>query len=257
MNFKEIKVEVDRLLTAGHSKYEVFNRMSGQGVTNDKLALIIALYADPRRVAANKIWINTLLTLILIQALLSFFVGLGQGINSHSDMVWLWGVEAVFFPLACWLSIYKNNPLGYNLYFLFLALSLKDGIDASKATQLSIFITVGVAVGIGYCVWFVKQKIFPDLVFTKARKVNNVYVFTDWNINKGPFSEGNTSQISSNKNAKIRKNVWVIAFLIFYILYLLLISSSFHAEFDRRWVFDLELSLHSTAIICIVFYILY
>jgi hypothetical protein len=54
MNFKEIKIEVDRLLLAGHRKDDVFNRMSNKGVTNDKLAFIIAQYADPRRIEANK-----------------------------------------------------------------------------------------------------------------------------------------------------------------------------------------------------------
>jgi hypothetical protein len=178
MNFKEIKIEVDRLLLAGHRKDDVFNRMSNKGVTNDKLAFIIAQYADPRRIEANKTWIKILLTLVFIQAVISFFVGLGQGVNSNSDVAWLWGVGGAFLPLACWLNIYKNIALGYSIYLVSLMLSLAGAKDIAKTAPSAALIAVGLIVGIGGYVWFVKRKVFPDIVLTKARKVNDVYVFT-------------------------------------------------------------------------------
>lgn len=254
MNFKEIKVEVDRLLSAGHSKYEVFNRMSGQGVTNDKLALIIAWYADSDRIAANKIWINILLALIFIQTVISFFVGLGQGINSHSDVVWLWGVGAVIIPLGCLLNIYKNHALGYSMYLSSLMLSLKGVIDIAKTAPSAALIAVGIIVGVGCYTWFVKRKIFPDLVLFKAKKVNDLYVFTDGHTDNGPFSAGNISQVQLSKNKK-RKNIWITLSLVFYVLSLAFIATSFSIKLDRRWVFDLEILLHCAAIICILFYI--
>jgi hypothetical protein len=257
MNFKEIKIEVDRLLLAGHRKDDVFNRMSNKGVTNDKLAFIIAQYADPRRIEANKTWIKILLTLVFIQAVISFFVGLGQGVNSNSDVAWLWGVGGAFLPLACWLNIYKNIALGYSIYLVTLMLSLKGTIDIAKTAPSAALIAAGLIVGIGGYTWFVKRRIFPDIVLTKPKKVNNIYIFTDWDTNKGPFSEGNNSQISLSNDSKLRFNIWVTLFLIIYILSLVFIYSSFSAQLDRRWVFDLEMGVHCTAIICIVFYIFY
>lgn len=257
MNFNEMKIEVDRLLLAGNSKYDVFNRMSGKGVENDKLALIIALYADPRRIVANKILIRILLTLIFIHAVFSFLVGLGQGISSHSEAAWLWGVAGAFLPLACWLNIYKNIALGYSIYSVILMLSLKGVIDIAKTAPIFALIAAGFIVGIGCYTWFVKRKIFPDIVLTKAKKVNNFYVFTDWQTYNEPFSKGNISKVSRNENSKIRKNIWIILSLILYVLSLGFIFSSFSAQLDRRWVFDSEIVLHCAAIICIVFYIFY
>ncbi|MDE2420139.1 MAG: hypothetical protein KGO49_03020 [Gammaproteobacteria bacterium] len=256
MNFKEMKVEVDRLLSAGHSKYDVFNRMSGKGVTDEKLAFIIALYADPRRVAVNRIWIKILLTVIVIQAVSSFFVGLGQGINSHSDVAWLWGVGGAFLPLACCFNIYKNQVVGYNIYFVTLMLCLKGAMDIAKTSPISALIAVGFILGIGGYTWFVKQRVFPDFVFTKVKKVNGFYTFTDWQTNKEPFSEENTSKIPSSENSRIRKSsIWVILSLIIYILSLAFILTSFSPQLDRHWVFDLEIAVHCAAIICILFYI--
>lgn len=258
MNFKEVKVEVDRLLMAGHSKYDVFNRMSGHGITNDKLALIIALYADPSRIAANKIWINILLTLIFIQTVISFFVGLGQGVNSHSDVVWLWGVGAVIIPLGCFFNIYKNHALGYSIYLSSLMLSLKGLIDIAKTEPSAALIGAGMIVCVSGYTWLVKLKIFPDLVLFKAKKVNGFYAFTDWQTNNGPFSEANSSIIVPNEYSRLRKgSIIIILFLIIYILSLTFDFFNFNTQPDRHLIFDVKTVLHCVAIICMISYIFY
>jgi hypothetical protein len=269
MNFKEIKIEVDRLLLAGHRKDDVFNRMSNKGVTNDKLAFIIAQYADPRRIEANKTWIKILLTLVFIQAVISFFVGLGQGVNSNSDVAWLWGVGGAFLPLACWLNIYKNIALGYSIYLVSLMLSLAGAKDIAKTAPSAALIAVGLIVGIGGYVWFVKRKVFPDIVLTKARKVNDVYVFTEWNTNRGPFSSepkivnepfspSYKSKVNTGQVINLRKpKKTVILYLILYVWLFGLSITDTAMQKDRQAILDLMCIAHAGAIICILFSIFY
>lgn len=260
MNFKETHVEANRLLSAGVKKKDVFSQLSGRGITNEKLALILAIYADPRRVQANKGLIRALVVIICIQAALGCLVG------ASSDIGWFWILGGALFHLAIASGIYRNQALAYSGYMLFFLSALHNIFDAFKAAPTSTHVGLALILALTSYAWYVKQRVFPDLAFFSAKKVNNTYVFTDWQANQGPFSSeplsvsgpfsvGNKSKVLVSRGSEKRKNVWVILSLILYILSLAFIFSSFSTQFDRRWVFDLELVLHCAAVICILFYI--
>jgi hypothetical protein len=178
MNAREVKTSVADLLGAGTAKSEVFALLSNQGVSDSKLAYLIAAYADPQRCAANRTHIRILVGIAVLQLVLStvsiYFIGLRASpavalcaavLNAAFSALFVWGF------LKNWVGVYNAS----------LVLPLVALPKAQDYSGVPISLTLGLALGLvlfAY-IWFVRRRLFPDFLILRPHKVNDAYVFTD------------------------------------------------------------------------------
>ena len=179
MNRKEAQAKVTELLSAGEKKQQVFAELSGNGVKDRVLAYLIASHVDPRRCAENKIHRRIVIAIAYIQLVLAVLAALYIAINMSVAVGLVVGAIGLLFGALFVWGFSKNRASVYSAFIL-LSLSqlprqLEGFMDNPVATA------VGLAIGIGIIayVWFVRQRLFPDLAFLGAKKVAGRYVFTD------------------------------------------------------------------------------
>ncbi|MNF65029.1 hypothetical protein D3C85_971890 [compost metagenome] len=177
MKTKEAKAKVKDLLSSGVPRSEVFAQLSGQGVKDRLLARLIASTADPYLCDIHDRKVNALITLMFIQAALALLVGFIIGSTIGPNARWVIGGLGALVPLLFVWGFYNHLAGAYNTYII---LSLGSaGRQVEGLISGSIIMFVGSVIGLGMFayVFYVRQKLFPDLAFFTPRKVKGRYVF--------------------------------------------------------------------------------
>lgn len=179
MNKKEIKNKVNELLASGVAKSDVFAQLSGQGIKDYRLAFYIASYASPRLHEEHAGKVNTLITLMFVQALLAFFMGVVIGAKIGPNAQWVVGAIAASIPLLFAWGFNKNFAGAYNAYILLSIAQLPKQFAGFSDNPIATSIGLSVGLGLLIFVWYVRQKIFPDFAFIAPKKIKGQYVFSE------------------------------------------------------------------------------
>lgn len=177
MNKAEIKSKVNELLSAGTTKAEVFAQLSGQGVKDSRLAYFIASYPDPVRCERHGRKVKMLITLMLIQAAITFLLGYGIGVEIGPRAGWVMGGLAALIPLLFSWGFYTNRVGAYNVYIFLSIIQLPKSFEGFTSTPVASSIGIGIGIALISYVWYVREKIFPGFGLMAPRKVRNEYVF--------------------------------------------------------------------------------
>lgn len=179
MTKKEARIKVTEMLSAGEMKQDVFDELSGRGVKDRILAYLIAAYPDPRRVMENNVHRRVVIGIAYFNLLLAVIATLFVVVKVSLGSGVLVGVFALSISgLFVW-GFTKNKA---RVYTAFLVMSFTQfprqfsGFAAHPGAS-ALGLVIGVAI-VAY-VWFVQQRLFPDLAFVSARKVGGQYLFTD------------------------------------------------------------------------------
>lgn len=177
MNAKEAQEKIITMLAGGSKKDDVFNQLIGQGVSDRKIAYMIASYADPALCKANKGLINGVLAVAWVQFGLGALIGLSMGLTRGLASGLFIASFISIFTLAFVWGFLKNKAWAYNATILLSIIQLSRQLSGyvESPIETSIFLAISVA-WIAY-VWYVRDKLFPDFTFTSPRKVNGKYVF--------------------------------------------------------------------------------
>ena len=178
MNKKETKAKIKDLLSSGVPRSEVFTQLSGQGVKDSLLAKLIASNADPYLCQIHDRKVNTVITLMFIQAAIALLVGFSIGSTIGPNARWVVGGLGALIPLLFAWGFYNHLAGAYNAYIILSVASSVRQFEGLLSGSIST--VVGSAIGIGMLVFicYVRQKIFPDLAFFTPRKVKGRYVFS-------------------------------------------------------------------------------
>jgi len=177
MNKKEIKSRIPALLAAGAEKSVVFAKLSGQGVTDAQLALLIASHPDPDRCTQHRGKVRVLIVIMLFQALIAFAAGFGASSGGPGVRLGI-AMLGASLPLLLAFGFHRSLVWAYNVYIMLGIVQLPQAIIdlASGPPARTMVFAVNLAV-LGY-VWYVRKRIFPDLIFFAPRKVKGEYVFS-------------------------------------------------------------------------------
>jgi hypothetical protein len=179
MNKKEALAQVTEMLSAGEKKQAVFSELSGKGVKDRVLAYFIASYADPQRCARNKIHRRIAIAITYIQLALAILAALYIATNMSVAVGLIVGAIGVLFGALFVWGFTKNKASMYTA-FIFLSLSqLPRQLQGFMDTPVASLVGLAIGVGIVAYVWFVRQRLFPDILVVGPRKVAGQYVFSD------------------------------------------------------------------------------
>jgi len=178
MDKKEIQAKVRQLLAAGAAKAEVFAQLSGEGAKDSQLAYSIASYADPIRCDEHARKVNTLVTIMFIQAMLAFLIGFAMGAQVGPNARWAFGALAALIPSFLAWGFYTHRVGAYNAYIVLTFIQIPNSIKGFASDPITTAISLAISIALLAFVWYVREKIFPDFSFFVPKKIKGEYVFS-------------------------------------------------------------------------------
>ncbi|MEK6348533.1 MAG: hypothetical protein V4764_13710 [Burkholderia sp.] len=193
MNRKEARAKIAQMLDGGSRKATVFDSLSGCGVTDKRLAWMIASHVDPQRAADNRFHARVLVGVTFLQLVFGLFavMGVWQRTSAVAGLILL---AAVLAWAGLFMYGFLVNRAG--TYTAFLALSvltwtrqLRGDTHGLQGGHGALVVHTGHA-GMALFGWllsfalfgyvlFVRRRLFPDLVWVGPRKQGGQYVFVD------------------------------------------------------------------------------
>jgi len=178
MNKNEVRAKVTEMLSAGEKKQDVFAGLSGKGVKDRVLAYLIASHVDLRRCVENRTYRRIAIAIAyyhVVVAIFSAYIVIDRLVTLG---LVLGAILLLFAALFVW-GFWKNKASVYNVYLILsltqLPLRFLEFLEYPAGASAGLAIDIGL---ITY-VWFVRQRLFPDLAFIGTRKVDGRYVFSD------------------------------------------------------------------------------
>ncbi|MFG6414228.1 hypothetical protein ACG02S_09985 [Roseateles sp. DC23W] len=178
MDKKEIQAEVTRRLAQENSKTSTFKALKGKGVRDAVLANMIASYAEPARVEAHTLAVKILVGISWLQLVLAVMVVLMLGVSFG----WLMALVLTAATGAfCYLFVwgFKNHKAGVYNAWLFLTVinfhrHFKDFAEAPTMNTILLLLNIGL---LGF-IFYLRSKLFPDMVLVGPMKVRGEYRFS-------------------------------------------------------------------------------
>lgn len=167
----EIRNQMTRLLDNGMEKEAVFDRLSGQGVSDRKLARWLASIPEPGQRERQSLNIGILTGFMALQtAILLLFVGAGAG-------MWMLAILFGLIPLAFAWGFRKPSAFAYGAYVALGFATLPRHVTGVVALDAGAIIAFILSMGLVLFVLYVQRAIFPGLFVLWPLKINGRYVF--------------------------------------------------------------------------------
>jgi hypothetical protein len=176
---KRLKADIDHRLTEGQPKAGIFQALSGQGLSDRRLAWLLASRPHPVLLQRHARLVNAMVciswlqfVLVLILCLwatrsLGLLAGLvASAVGCGIVYVFIWG----FRHHRAWV---------YTLSIVLGLLNLPEAIGSAWAKPVSGGLGLLMSLALLALTWHVRARLFPDLGVAGARKQNGAYRFTD------------------------------------------------------------------------------
>jgi hypothetical protein len=180
MKKKQIQEAVHTHLSQGRSKSEVFQLMSGQGVSDRVVAYLIAAHPAPDLVRRHARLIDAMMVISWLQMAVAVLMGVVLGIGMHAGWIALLLVTALlggFTYLFVW-GFTRNRAWAYNATIMLSIINLPKLLGELPHAPVANGIALALNVVLIAFAWYVRGKVFPDFVFMSPRKRQGSYVFS-------------------------------------------------------------------------------
>lgn len=178
MNKKEIKAEIQKLLSRGESKSRVFHQFSGQGLSDRVIANVIASHVSPELCAQHEKWIDAMIVISWLQlalgVLISFALAIDLGLTGALIIA---GLIAGFCYLFVW-GFTHSKAWAYNATILLSIVNLPKSLEDFGSSPTSSLVGLTLGAGLIAFTWYVRGKLFPDFAFIAPKKVKGRFVFS-------------------------------------------------------------------------------
>lgn len=181
MNKKQIRSAIDERLAQGHPKTAIFQALSGQGLSDRRLADLMATRPHPVLLQRHAGLIRAQVGIAWAQLVLVLLVCLWAGLKT-GGVAGLIGALLVlalvggFMYLFVW-GFQRNRAWAYTaslvLGIINLPKVLMDLPQAPAAGAVGLLVALGL---LGFT-WHVRSKLFPDLTAFGPRKLDGEYRF--------------------------------------------------------------------------------
>lgn len=178
MNKKEIKAEIQKLLSSGESKSRVFHQFSGKGLSDRVIANLIASHASPELCDRHEKLIDAMIVVSWLQLALGVLLAIALAINlGLTAGIIIAGLIAGFCYLFVW-GFTHNKAWAYNATILLSIVNLPKSLDDFSSSPISSIAALVVGTGLVAFTWYVRGKLFPDFAFISPKKVKGKFVFS-------------------------------------------------------------------------------
>jgi len=181
MNKKQIRSAIDERLAQGHPKTAIFQALSGQGLSDWRLADLMATRPHPvllqRHAGLIKAQVGIAWAQLAMVLLFCLWAGLKTGgVGGFIGALLVLALVGGFMYLFVW-GFQRNRAWAYTaslvLGIMNLPKTLMDLPDAPTAGSIGLLVALGL---LGFT-WHVRSKLFPDLTAFGPRKLDGEYRF--------------------------------------------------------------------------------
>lgn len=181
MNKKQIRSAIDERLAQGHPKTAIFQALSGQGLSDRRLADLMATRPHPvllqRHAGLIKAQVGIAWAQLVLVLLFCLWAGLKTGgVGGLIVTLFILALMGGFMYLFVW-GFQRNRAWAYTaslvLGIMNLPKTLMDLPDAPTAGSIGLLVALGL---LGFT-WHVRSKLFPDLTAFGPRKLDGEYRF--------------------------------------------------------------------------------
>ena len=181
MNKKQIRSAIDERLAQGHPKTAIFQALSGQGLSDWRLADLMATRPHPvllqRHAGLIKAQVGIAWAQLVLVLLFCLWAGLKTGgVGGLIVTLFILVLMGGFMYLFVW-GFQRNRAWAYTaslvLGIMNLPKTLMDLPDAPTAGSIGLLVALGL---LGFT-WHVRSKLFPDLTAFGPRKLDGEYRF--------------------------------------------------------------------------------
>lgn len=181
MNRKQIRSAIDERLAQGHPKTAIFQALSRQGLSDRRLADLMATRPHPVLLQRHAGLIRAQVGIAWAQLVLVLLVCLWAGLNTGGvggliGALFVVALVGGFMYLFVW-GFQRHRAWAYTaslvLGLINLPKALMDLPDAPVAGSVGLMVAVGL---LGFT-WHVRSKLFPDLTAFGPRKLDGEYRF--------------------------------------------------------------------------------
>lgn len=181
MNKKQIRSAIDERLAQGHPKTAIFQALSGQGLSDWRLADLMATRPHPvllqRHAGLIKAQVGIAWAQLVLVLLVCLWAGLKTGgVAGLIGALLVLALVGGFMYLFVW-GFQRNRAWAYTatlvLGIINLPKVLMDLPDAPAAGSIGLMVALGL---LGFT-WHVRSKLFPDLTAFGPRKLDGEYRF--------------------------------------------------------------------------------
>lgn len=174
---KAIRQRIAAMMTAGSDKQSTYNALKGQGVSDTKLAMLVAGYTTPETRAAYTWRIRGLIAMMVIQTFLVSLLGLSMGVKSGGAAIWYMPLLLTSIPLILLYGFIRHRLWAYNAYFLLSITGLPNQLKGVADDPQGTLIGMAVSFVMLAYVLYVRYCLFPEVTFVSAAKRNGDFVF--------------------------------------------------------------------------------
>ncbi|WP_025101262.1 hypothetical protein [Burkholderia sp. A1] len=181
MNAKEAKRKIEEMRLAGTRNRDVFAALQGQGLSDRRLAYLIASRLDPRRCAENRRHAAVATAIIALHVAIALLLSVAAGVVQSSLGVGLVSAGCSLLVGGAFLRGFMRRRAGaYNIFLGLSIAHLPRQLGALSPNAIEGLVGLGLSIAMIVYINFVRQRLFPDLGFSMAvRKTDGRYVFTD------------------------------------------------------------------------------
>ena len=176
---QQLQADIDQRLSDGQAKARIFQALSGRGLSDRRLAWLLASRPHPELLARHGGLVKSMLTIswfqfatVLILCLwstrtLGWFAALvASAVGCGVVYLFIWG----FRHHRAWV---------YTLSVVCGVLNLPEAVSSSFDKPLSGGVGLLMSLALLGFTWHVRRRLFPDLGWGGARKSGGTYRFTD------------------------------------------------------------------------------
>ena len=172
---KELRKRAYDLISTGSDKQSTYNTLKGQGITDAKLAFVVASICTPQTSQQYAWRTRIVVAILVIQAFLASLLGLSFGLKTGGAVMWIISGLMASIPLALVYGFAKNRLWAYNVYFMLtitgLASQFRGFSDDPQGTLIAFGINM---VMLGY-ILYVRYCLFPEVAFMTPVKRDGDY----------------------------------------------------------------------------------
>lgn len=174
---KELRERIAALIETGSTKQSTYNTLKGQGVSDARLAFMVACFCTQKTVQQNTWRIRGVLLLMFVQAFFVSLLGLSYGLKIGGAGVWLTPLLMTAIPVALIYGFFKDRLWAYNAYIMLtitgLPSQLRGLADDTQGTLIGLAINILMLAYIAY----VRYRLFPEVAFMTPAKRDGDYFF--------------------------------------------------------------------------------
>ena len=174
---KELRKRAYDLISTGSDKQSTYYTLKGQGITDAKLAFVVASICTPQTIQQYAWRTRIVVAILVIQAFLASLFALSFGLKTGGTLMWFASGLIVSIPLILVYGFARDRLWAYNAYLMLTITGLASQFRGFSDDPQGTLIAFGINLAMAGYILYVRYCLFPEIGFMTPVKRDGDYYF--------------------------------------------------------------------------------